>query len=452
MDTNPNTGNTKRRGRKVTEEKPQKITIEVSRYKSLMDALDNDSKMWRIVLTIFLCGVLLFSGITVVVISIKSFYPYSDISTNALGVTTLKNEKKEISYWLFNTAELWAKSGIRVKKGQTITVRASGKKHTAVHHLYKDADSNASRMNEPWVGTKGFATNEYSRQARDIYRSKYRVFPEENQDALLMQIVRNGKEPDTRPSAAHDKKYKFSCADSENRFLLIGDKQENIYIEEDGELYFAINDIVTDDLTICRMILEIVKANRGTTATPEQQKAQTGSSGSHIEDKYNNPITSLEDCCNELHKIRELYDGYINGAKRILNCAGEDAYKKFKGMIDSCASATINGISKDQIDSCANEAVNSISGQTNNPSSRTKISQKLKDEIESSARATAYKKFKEKFGLKEDEKNNIPNVFGFGKNDKGEFELFGYFIDKYETPWYDDNIGSFLIVVEISSE
>ncbi len=382
MDTNPNTGNTKRRGRKVTEEKPQKITIEVSRYKSLMDALDNDSKMWRIVLTIFLCGVLLFSGITVVVISIKSFYPYSDISTNALGVTTLKNEKKEISYWLFNTAELWAKSGIKVKKGQTITVRASGKKHTAVHHLYKDADSNASRLNEPWVGTKGFATNEYSRKARDIYRSKYRVFPEENQDALLMQIVRNGKEPDTRPSAAlPDKKCKFSCADSENRFLLIGDKQENIYIEEDGELYFAINDIVTDDLTICRMMLEIVKANRDTTATPEQQKAQTGSSGSHSKDtKAAKPIITLTDCNIAFNEIRD----------------------------------SLN---------------------------ESKITRK-----------EAYEKFKEKFGLKEDKKNNIPNVFGFGKNDKGEFELFGYFIDNYETPWYDDNIGSFLIVVEISSE
>lgn len=362
MDTNPNTGNTKRRGRKVTEEKPQKITIEVSRYKSLMDALDNDSKMWRIVLTIFLCGVLLFSGITVVVISIKSFYPYSDISTNALGVTTLKNEKKEISYWLFNTAELWAKSGIKVKKGQTITVRASGKKHTAVHHLYKDADSNASRLNEPWVGTKGFATNEYSRKARDIYRSKYRVFPEENQDALLMQIVRNGKEPDTRPSAAlPDKECKFSYADSENRFLLIGDKQENIYIEEDGELYFAINDIVTDDLTICRMMYE---------------------------------ITTKKDDYNDYEVIP-----YLNNADLLR----KDFHTKLKD-------------SKNNADSL---------------------------------REATYKNFKDIFGFKDDD---TANVFGFGKNDKGEFELFGYFIDNYETPWYDDNIGSFLIVVEISSE
>lgn len=227
-----------------------------------MDALDNDAKMWRIVLTIFLCGVLLFTGITVIVISIKSFYPYSDISTNALGVTTLKNEKKEISYWLFNTSELWAKSGIKVKKGQTITVRASGKKHTAVHHLYVDADSNASRLREPWVGTKGFATNEYSREARDTYRAKYRIFPEENQDALLMQIVKNGKKVNRPTLALPDKEGKFSIEDSKNIFWFIGEEQENIYIEEDGELYFAINDIVADDLTICMMMLEMSTKKR----------------------------------------------------------------------------------------------------------------------------------------------------------------------------------------------
>lgn len=358
MDTNPNTGKTKRRVRKVTEEKPQKITIEVSRYKSLMDALDNDAKMWRIVLTVFLCGVLLFAGITVVVVSIKSFYPYSDISTNALGVTTLKNEKKEISYWLFNTSELWAKSGIKVKKGQTITVRASGKKHTAIHHLYDAADANFSKLREPWVGTKGFAQHEHPRSERDIYRAEYRIFPKENQDALLMQIVRNGKEPDTRPSAAHDKKYKFSCADSENRFLLIGDKQENIYIEEDGELYFAINDIVTDDLTIGRLMLDM---------SPQKT------------DK------NLINCLNEAGKAR----------------------KEFKDK------------------------------KTN--------------------RDTTYNKFLEAFGCDNESYDNSRLQFGLNKkpedgNGKETIELFGYFIDNYETPWYDDNIGSFLIVVETSLE
>lgn len=316
-----------------------------------MDALDNDAKMWRIVLTIFLCGVLLFTGITVIVISIKSFYPYSDISTNALGVTTLKNEKKEISYWLFNTSELWAKSGIKVKKGQTITVRASGKKHTAVHHLYKDAKDNASRLRDPWVGTNGKTTKEDSREDRDIYRAKYRIFPEKNQDALLMQIVRNGEEPAKRPTVALPKKGRMSLEYSENRFLFIGEEQENIYIEEDGELYFAINDIVADDLTICRLMLEIT--------------------------------------------------------------TGKDDYRDYEVL------SHLN-------------YVDSI---------------RRKDD---KSRADVYEDFKEHFGFKD---ANTKNVFDFGLNkNTNEIELFGYFIDKYETPWYDDNIGSFLIIVETSSE
>ena len=42
--------------------------------------------------------------------------------------------------------------------------------------------------------------------------------------------------------------------------------------------------------------------------------------------------------------------------------------------------------------------------------------------------------------------------FAFGTIGQSNYiELYGYFMFKYQTPWYDDNLGSFLIVVETSS-
>lgn len=132
-----------------TNKEPQKVIIEVTRYKAFLDALGDSRKVFRIILIISAITVLVFAGITLVLLSVKRIYPYSDITTNVFGATTIKNEKSEVSYWLFNTAELWANSGIKVKQGQIIKIRASGKKHTAIHHLVKDVDSNRDILTEP---------------------------------------------------------------------------------------------------------------------------------------------------------------------------------------------------------------------------------------------------------------------------------------------------------------
>ena len=169
-----------------TTKEPQKITIELYKYKTLIDALEDRHKVKRVVFTIFFLGILLFAGITVITLSIKRLYPYSDITTNGLGATTIKSEKNEVSYWLFNTAILWANSGITVDKGDIITIRASGKSHTAIHHLYDAASTNTLKHND-WVGSEGepdMMSNE-----RDKIRRKFRIFPDMPSGALLMQVV-----------------------------------------------------------------------------------------------------------------------------------------------------------------------------------------------------------------------------------------------------------------------
>lgn len=349
------------------------IKVEIQKYKSFVDALGDFKKVFRVILTIVLVGVLLFTGITAIVISVKRFYPYNDITTNALGATTLKNEDKEISYWLLNTAEPWANSGIKVKAGQTITVRSSGKKHTAMHHLYEDARKNEVTLREPWVGTKGFSTKEDQRKKRDAARAKYKIFPSENQDELLMQIVPDGNVLDLRPRFYDEANTCFK--DSENRFLVIGDRQDNIYIDRDGVLYFGINDIILDDATIVEMMLNICKND------------------------YNDRFES-------------------------------DAIKL---LPDLCLWRTGH-----------------VSEYRDNPKAL------LENPV-------VYESFVRRFGKKTDEIKKVEITedgekkvtfgdFEFGTTINTEFiELYGYFMYEYQTPWYDDNLGSFLIVVESSS-
>lgn len=339
----------KRTNRKETASpETQKVIIEVTRYKALLEALGDPRKVVRAILIISAVAVLLFAGITLVVLSVKRIYPYSDITTNALGATTIKNEKSEVSYWLLNTAELWANSGIKVKQGQTIKIRASGKKHTAIHHLVNNVDSNDVHLREPWVGTEGFSVQN---NERDIARARFRIFPDSNQDALLVQIVPlHGKRKDSlqlrRPKTGY------------NQFEVIG-KEKEIRIEEDGTLYFAINDIVLDDETVIMMMTEM-----------EGMPADS--------------ITMV--------KMKEMKED-IKECRKTYKVDTRKAYTEFLNIFG--------------FDSNANIPMNDG-----------------------------------KFG-----------VFKFGTNmDKPWIELFGYCMEEYREPWFEDNIGSFLIIVETVTE
>lgn len=360
-----------------TGDSTQNIRVEISRYKTLLDALSDPKKVARVIFTVFSLGVLLFFGITLVVVTVKRFYPYSDITTNALGTTTIKNENKEVSYWLLNTAELWADSGITVKKGQTITVRASGKKHTAVHHLNKDAEENSPKLREPWVGTKGFNSLEDKRDERDMARARYKLYPGANQDALIMQIV-YGDGPDNRPDdiVVTDKAGRniTGLRKTDNRFILIGDRQENIYIEKDGRLYFTINDIPLDDATILKMMCEICDT------LPLADNSE-----------------SLLKLLQKADSLRRKYDKSKAKAEgKDIKSALDSHYDEFLKLFGYCR--------------CCLDKHNKVAGK-------------------------GYK-----YGN-----------FEFGRNPYGEIELYGYYMERYIAPWYEDNVGSFLIVIETTT-
>ena len=150
-----------------TNQETPKVEVLIVRHKQLFETLKNPRMMWRVLISLFFIIVVLFAGLVFVVLSIKSFYPYNAIQTNLYGATIMKTEDKEVIYWLFNTAELWANSGIEVHENDELTIRASGASFTAIHHLVDHAERN-SLPSDKGVDTDGQNKTEH----RDVLRAK----------------------------------------------------------------------------------------------------------------------------------------------------------------------------------------------------------------------------------------------------------------------------------------
>ncbi len=218
----------------------RRVIIQIERFQHLLDALDDSKKVRRVGFSITLIGVLLFLAVTFIMLSLKSFFPYNEITTSAFGTTTVTDEKKEVSYFLFNTAELWANSGIEVQKGDIISIHSSGTSNTAIHHI-DDGATNNTVLRSHNTGPAGHLQKEEKRS--DELRGRYRIFPKYNQNALVMQVVQ--QTPLDVPDSA-----------SANNFYFIGAQRENIHIANSGTLYFAVNDIVLTQETILKMMLD----------------------------------------------------------------------------------------------------------------------------------------------------------------------------------------------------
>lgn len=217
-----------------------KVEIEIKRHQQLFELLSDPKRMWRVLLSLFLIIVVLFWGIAFVVIAIKKYYPYNVIETNIQGATTMKSEDKEIIYWLFNTADLWANSGIEVHEGDELTIRASGASCTAIHHLVEASEKNF-KCDDNWVGTEGQAKYE----ARDMLRSEYRINKNCNEGILLMKIV----------SECVDK---VKCHFAEGPVEIIGKERRNLRISKSGFLYFAVNDVVLTNSILDSMYCQYI--------------------------------------------------------------------------------------------------------------------------------------------------------------------------------------------------
>ncbi len=230
---------------KTINQKPE-VEVIIKRHKQLFDLLRHPNELWKVLLSLFLIIVIVFIGLAIVVISIKRYYPYNVIETNLQGASIMKSEDKDVIYWLFNSADLWANSGIEVSEGDELTIRASGASYTAIHHLVKASNDNII-PEDRWVDTEGQRkTND-----RDLLRGAYRISPMSVEGILLMRVIPSNQQNNSDTWLSQTEDYLVN-----GQIEIIGKERRNLRISQNGVLHFAVNDIVLTDSILKKMYRE----------------------------------------------------------------------------------------------------------------------------------------------------------------------------------------------------
>ncbi len=217
-----------------------KVELEIVRYRELLETLRQPQMIWRLLITCLFLVIVVFLGLAMVVMSVKKIYPYSTIETNVYGATTMGSEDKEVTYWLFNTAEMWGNSGIAVDEGDVITVRSSGAWHTAVHHLVEQAENN-SELTDKFTGSEG----RERRLANDVFRAQFRLVDDITDGTLLMCIFpESNVKRSADVQASSNRSFRdYSEILSGMDIYEIGKEKRGFRITQKGVLHFAVNDI-----------------------------------------------------------------------------------------------------------------------------------------------------------------------------------------------------------------
>lgn len=246
---------------------PEKMEIEISRYKTLVEALRDPKQVVRLIIIISAVVLILAFGIIGIVYGIKRYYPYKSINSNDYGATFIKDEDNEIIYWLFNTADLWANSGIEVEEGDVISVHTSGAFNPAIHHLVQDADNNIV-LRDPWVLSGGKGRLEYGQlYNQERARDKFRIASDAPFSAILMQVIPNKISKRNRGwiRDSLNAPYVDGCVDAfyfqyqkadkkiSPDIYVIGHGKESVRIRTSGVLHFAVNDVPLTHSNIIRM-------------------------------------------------------------------------------------------------------------------------------------------------------------------------------------------------------
>lgn len=375
-----------------SDENSRTVTIEIVRHKRLFEILENPRAMWKVIASLFVIVGVFFIGLALVVLVVKSFYPYNVIKTNPYGATIIKNEDKEVIYWLFNTAELWANSGIEVKKNDRITIRASGAANTAIHYLV-DGASDDFQPGFSWVGTEGLERN----TGHSAFRGQFRLVPDAPFGKLLMQIIPVSKQKN-RADWIKSSTYIDDTDEKgeKNQIFTIGKERIELVVPCDGVLHFAVNDVVMSD--------------------------------KNIKDMYLKSLQLFKESINDNNGKNEL-QLYIDSFDKILKNNKKDKNKKDKETLKDII------IEDDNVGKFLQKYKGGILSKKE-VEKNEEINIKRKNLIDS------LKKLKYGFGVYYQKDDSVHEGYPFVN------ELIYYYDKEYRNPWYMDNVGSFLIVIE----
>ncbi len=340
---------------------------------------------------LFLVGIMLSAfaliiGIYIAITVLDKSKSLPNILTNQYGVIINTEPDKRVCYFLLNSSEYWAQTGIKVEKGDYISIYTSGSYNTAIHHVVTAADSNTV-PDFKWITSEGIPTeNVYEGKPADFLSLEVLTKKGANLGSLLMKISNGSLH--TEDAMFHEKYY-----DYDNDIIDIGRGKSNIRVTKDGELEFCINEIYLSE----EKILKLRKIYIDHIFSKAEKYGISDKKG--LSELLHGPVLEPVDSTKDNRRVYPEDTDYIM----------EFLYKSH------------DSLSKENLD------IRSFTAGLD------AIYSKFRDKDIDTL---------EKMFSSEPEKTD-KKVF------KRIFELEKYYLYRYASPWYDDNIGSALVVIEI---
>ena len=438
----------------------ERMEIEINKYKQLVDAISNPRILAKAIVVIAVIVVFIFLGISLVSLMLKKFFPYKAISTMQSGATIIQNEDTEVIYWLFNSADLWSNSGIKVEEGDIITVRASGAFHTAIHHAVEDAEKNTI-FRDDWILPTG---GRRPLNSHDSSRMEYRIVPHANDNVLLMQIIPEKKQNDGRAWIEDINRNEMGFRDGDTIYIdksnskadiiIIGDEKRDIKIPHDGILHFAVNDIVLTRRNMDKMHKQVHIGDKKTGGTGDTSKLELGSfpiprekkeletlidymtnNSDKIEDQRYKSEKTLKKDISDLTVIKNEWDNYSDAEKNLINIIHKTLTTK---VYDSIVATVIKKMDKNKLEKgpfiipeykqVLGEVIRYL---------KKKDNKKLQETIDT------LESINKKWEEYEENNKRLKDIINHNLT-----ELDYYRINNFVDAWYVDNVGSILIAIE----
>lgn len=291
-----------------------------------------------------------------------------------------------------------------------VTIHASGTFNTAIHHVV-DAAKNNKSMEDEWIDADGIDPRyAYINKPADALSLKYLEMRDENLGCLIMGIQTDSRNPDS-----------ITCREA------VGRERSDIIITEEGELRFCVNEVW------------LSKKNLDSLQGDYKKYIKDLDPNLHDEvdallDRFKNNIDSLYKTTSYLDTVREYYEGY----KKSINDLNSSLCKHKKN-IDREVFSLIKHHKKNKKTDEFLEKVGTILS--------TPESSKPKDAL-----AALFEKYKDTLNKKVGSRRVLNRIFEL-ESYKYKGRPKGKSKDKtYMSPWYDDNYGSFLVIVEIDKK
>ena len=245
-------------------DKERTVVVEIDSHAQFIRILSDPKMTWRAIFFLSFMLAAIFLLISIVILSLKEPFNIQNFTMNDYGaVTTSTQDDTETTYWLFNSAELWANSGISVEKGDRLTIRTSGRNHGAIHHL-SEASLENRRYGYQWSDGNG-------REQGPEWNDERMYFPISRTNAegmILMQVfppdeIYDPTQSPERQKQLREKYFDGSNPASDERIYAIGKERTEILIHQPGRLHFSINDVVLTDANIERLYKRHIKTMIG---------------------------------------------------------------------------------------------------------------------------------------------------------------------------------------------